>query len=91
MKSGKTKSGFAFTFDERNIDDMRWVEKCAKLESNPMLISEVVTQMLGEEQKERLYKHLENEDGKVPVERFNQEFEEIMTLAGETDDDVKNS
>lgn len=91
MKSGKTSSGFDFEFNEKNIDDMRWIEKLAKLETNPLLIGEVASQLLGDEQKESLYKHLEDEEGKVPVERFNREFEEIMTIASTTDEDVKNS
>lgn len=91
MKSGKTSSGFEFSFDEKNIDDMRWVEKLAMLETNPLLIGEVASQLLGKDQKERLYKFLEDEEGRVPVSKFSEAIEEIMTIASETDDNTKNS
>ena len=58
------------------------------MEANITKLSKVCTILLGEEQKYELYKSLEDERGKVPLEAVNNAIEEIMTKAG---DEVKNS
>lgn len=84
MIEGKTRTGFVFKFDEANANDMRFVETLAKLEDNFLVFPKVITMLLGEEQKEALYKHIEDENGRVPVESMQAEFEDMMSANEET-------
>ena len=88
MRKGKTESGFEFEIDERRLNDMRFMVILRKAQTDALLFVDVLEQMLGEEQMEKLFKHLEDEDGYVPVDATGNIVAEIMTLAG---DDVKNS
>lgn len=83
MKKGKTKSGFEFEVDENVVNDMRLVDAVAEVAdgSNPLAISFVVKTILGDA-KEALYKHVAEEDGRVPVEKINDEVTEIINLLG---------
>lgn len=78
MIKGTLKSGFEFEYDETQLDDMRFLDLLAGVEENPLLFSQISTMMLGKEQKEALYKHLEDENGRVSAEAFGQAIGEIM-------------
>ena len=80
---GKTASGFAFSVDETVLDDMRVVDAIAEIESgaNPAAISTLLNRILGKEQKERLYEHIE-ENGRVPVKKTVDEIVEIFQALG---------
>lgn len=88
MRRGKTESGFEFEIDERRLNDMRFMVSLRKAQTDALLFVDVLEQMLGEEQMEKLFKHLEDEEGYVPIDVTGSIVAEIMTLAG---DDVKNS
>lgn len=88
MRRGKTESGFEFEIDERRLNDMRFMVSLRKAQTDALLFVDVLEQMLGEEQMEKLFRHLEDADGYVPVDATGDIVAEIMTLAG---DDVKNS
>ena len=88
MLTGKTKSGFEFEIDETVADDMELLEDIAEADKDTTHFPGVLTKILGEDQKKRLYDHLRNENGRVPIEATLSEFTEIMNLAGEK---TKNS
>lgn len=85
---GKTSSGFEFVLETENMNDMRFIDALAEVENNNVLmISEVLTMMLGKAQKNALYSHLADKDGKVSPTLCMNEIREIFDLAG---DNVKN-
>lgn len=97
MKEGITSTGFHYQFDERNLDDMRFVDVLVVVvdEKSSLLdkiagTSKLLLMLLGEDQKEALYKHIgESYGGRVPREDLEKALEEIMSGAGE--DAEKNS
>ena len=83
-KKGTLENGFVYEVDENVLDDMRLVDANAEAEGeNPLKVSKVVTMVLGDEQKERLYKSLENETGRVPVKVAMDALMEIFNRLGE--------
>jgi len=96
MKTGTTSTGFAFSFDEQNANDMRMIEliaisddKDASEFSKLAASSKILELLLGKEQKEALYDHIgkAHEGGRVPVEDLMAALKEIMTAGG---DSLKN-
>lgn len=88
MVKGKTESGFEFEIDETVADDMEFMEMLGEAMEDVFKFPKVIKQLLGEEQKKRLYDHLRSENGRVPIEKTSEAFTEIMNLAGES---LKNS
>lgn len=88
MIKGRTESGFEFEFDEKKLQDMRFIRLMRKADENPLYMDDLVVKMLGEEQTEAFYKHLETKDGRVPPEAVGEGIVEIMNAAG---DEIKNS
>lgn len=86
MVSGETKSGFAFCVDKTRANDMRYLELIAKATNDVSYLPSVVRHLLGDEQTDALYKHVETEDGRVPVDVIEEELAEIMNA----DEDLKN-
>lgn len=84
-KKIETKSGFKCTIDDKVLDDMRTVEMIAYLDDNPLLLPRLIAKILGEDGKEKLYKHLENKEGRVPVSSLEPEMAEIVEQLGEED------
>ena len=83
-KRGELANGFKYEVDENVLDDMRLVDAIAEAEGeNPLKVSKVMTMVLGKEQKERLYKHLENESRRVPVKMVMDALMEIFEAMGE--------
>lgn len=90
MKNGITSTGFEYEFDERNLDDMRFVDVLTVVvdDNSSMLdklsgISKLLTMLLGEEQKKALYEHIgKSYDGRVPRDALENALEEIMNGAG---------
>lgn len=83
MKNIETKSGYKCKIDPTALDDMRFLELVAGLDENPLLMPKFLSMFLGDKQKEKLYKHLETKDGRVPMEALQSELAEIMEQAGE--------
>ena len=82
MKTGKTSSGFEYEIDERSLDDMRILDMVVEVaEGDLTKLSPIVSKVLGE-QKEKLYKHLEDEDGRVSIEKVRNEITEIFSQSG---------
>lgn len=96
MRKGTTSTGFAFSFEETNADDMRLVDALALIMSDETDSFQSITAastaaelLLGKEQKRALYAHIgKSWDGRVPPTELIRELEEIMS-SGE--DAEKNS
>lgn len=87
MLKGKTKSGFEFSIPDEALDNMELIETLAGVDKNPLLLPRLVTQLLGEDQKQELYDHLRTDSGVVPVTKVSDEIMEIF----QSDQQVKNS
>lgn len=88
MRKGETKSGFKFKIDEQNLNDMEFIENLAAAQDDALMFPRVIEQLLGKDQKKKLYDHIRDKDGHVPVEATADIITEIMVIAGE---DTKNS
>ncbi len=78
MTKVKTSSGFECEIDEKNLDDMRLLDLVAEVsEGNTAKLPDIINRVLGDE-KEKLYKHIEDEHGRVPVEKASDEITEIF-------------
>ena len=83
MQKVITKSGFECLVDKKQMDDMELVDKIAEADAGNLLaVSAVIEKVLGKEQKAKLYNHLRNEDGRVPIEKVGEEIVEIITSLG---------
>lgn len=79
MVKGNTKSGFEFEIDENVFDDWELVEKFRAIEKGEdSLVVDVVEQILGIDQKERLKNFIRDKNGKVSVMKMETELEEIF-------------
>ena len=83
MKTVKLTNGFEVKVEPDELNDMYFVEALADIESDVLALPKVMKMMLGEEQKKALYKSLEDENGRVPIEAITDAITEIMTKAGE--------
>lgn len=88
MIDGKTRTGFEYSFNERVVRDARFIEKLSSLTKDDLsALSFVMNRLLGEEQKEKLYDHVaENDpDGIADVTKVNDELEDIIKAVGESE------
>lgn len=86
---GVTPNGFEFCINKRKINDMAFIESLKKLDDDdPVQIVNLFDQILGEDQKQRLYAFCREDDGIIPIEKCADEFAAILQAAG---DDVKKS
>lgn len=88
MLRGTTKSGFEFEIDEARLNDMEFLDALAETQDDVLGFSKVCTMLLGSEQKKRLYDHLRDDRGHVPIEAMKEAVEDIFKSSGE---DLKNS
>lgn len=78
MTKVKTSSGFECELDEKNLDDMRLLDLVAEVSNgHTEKLPEIVNRVLGD-QKEKLYKHIEDDHGRVPVKKASDEITEIF-------------
>lgn len=88
MKAGTLENGFEYKVDEKVFDDMNFLDALEEAnEGDPLAASRMCKLLLGKEQKKELYKRLEKEDGRVPVEDTLNCITEIMIQIG---DEAKN-
>lgn len=85
MKTGKLKNGFKYKIDESVLDDMRVLDALAEVDSgeNPLKISWVIKTVLGEEQREKLYDALKDENGRVPSDAVVDALVEMLSESEE--------
>lgn len=83
MVTGKTKTGFEWSVDERVVKDYRYVRALAKLNKGDntekfLAFDQISTLMLGDK-VEDLITHIENlNDGYAPIEAIGAEITEII-------------
>jgi len=84
-----TASGFTCKVDESKMDDMRLFENIVMIQEDGDTYKklkaslEIMTELLGEEQKEKLYQHLEKTEGKASVMSFRRELTDIFSRISE--------
>lgn len=80
MIGGTTASGFAYSVSKNAFDDMRVLDALTGLIDNddPLAVSRVTMLLLGREQRDALYRHLQREDGTVPAMDVTQALLDIM-------------
>lgn len=84
---GQTKSGFNYEIDTDAMNDMEVVDLMVDMMNEDGKLDELhamvavktlLDKILGKDQKKALYKHLADENGRVPIDKVNTEFVEIM-------------
>lgn len=75
---GTTQSGFNFEILENVLEDYEILELFSESETNPLVITKIITRLFGEEQKNRLLEHCRGEDGIVKVSSIEKEFSDIL-------------
>lgn len=78
MIKGKTKSGFSYVIPEKRLNNYNLLEVLGDLEDNPLLISKVLKLLLGDDQTEKLKKHLADKDGLISMDDMTNEIQEIF-------------
>lgn len=82
---GKTKSGFAYTLRDGFADDMELLELLVEMDDgNPSVLPKVLTRLLGDAQKKKLYDHCRTEDGRVPMSAVAEEVAQIFAAQNAT-------
>ena len=79
----KTESGFECDVNVRALNDMRMLDDLVELDNgNASVYPRIINRLLPPEQKERLYEHIQDEDGVVPIEKFGEELKQIFAAIG---------
>lgn len=79
MVKGRTSSGFEFTADNEQINNAEFLEDYVEMTNgNTSAVFKVIGRILGKEQKAKLYDHIRDEHGNVPVDKLNVELGEIF-------------
>ena len=84
MIEGKTKSGFEYKIEDTAFNDMRVIDLLIDMDNKDagdaiIIMSKVSRLLLGEQQKNELYKAIANEDGSVGMDKFMDEMADILT------------
>ena len=87
MLKGTTKSGFNFELNEDDLDDYELFELIVGVGENQFLLPKLVTKLLGEEQKKRLFDHVRTPDGRVRMTVIDKEITDIFSMSKK----IKNS
>ena len=85
---GKTETGFAFSVDPSLLHNVEFLEGFAEVQNGDGLgVFRLIDQMLGKEQKEKLYEFYQDEKGRVPVDSIRDAIGEMFASIG---DESKN-
>ena len=84
-----TDSGYACSIDREALDDMRIMDALIDLQNGTKMeqvtaLRTIIDRMLGEKQKELLYKHLEDKEGRAGMGMVQRELLYIFTKIGKT-------
>lgn len=93
MVKGKTSTGFVFKLDDDVKDDMELLEYFARFDRGERdLMAIVISKLLGEEQKKRLYDHCRSKKtGRVSAQKVIMEAKEVLDAINASEDEaVKN-
>lgn len=80
---GTTKTGFSFDVDKENLDNMELLEALNEMEENPVVLPSICIMILGKDGKRKLYDHLRDEKGRVPVSAVVEEIKDIFEVFGQ--------
>lgn len=75
---GTTESGFKYSISASKLNNFELLDALYETETNPLLISKVITLLLGDEGKLKLMNHLREKDGTVPIDKLQFEVAEIF-------------
>lgn len=78
MIEGKTKTGFSFSIDVENVQNMELLDAIAEVDTDPRQVPRVLLLLLGKEQKKKLYDHCRDESGRVPFPKVEAEVIDIF-------------
>ncbi len=80
----KTTTGFECEINKDTMNDMEVLDLVVRIdEGDALAYSPFLTKLLGKDNKARLYDHVREEDGRVPIEKVAAEVGEILDQAGE--------
>ncbi len=80
MIKGTTNSGFEYSINEDDLNDMEFIDTLVDIKDNDFTaFSKLATIMLGKEQKQRLYDFLKEREGKVRIDSFVKEMTDILS------------
>lgn len=93
MKKGTLSNGFKFSIKDNSLDDMELLEALAAADKGDVLqFVTVLTKLLGDKQKEKLYESLrDKKTGVVSVTKVGDALLEIIEVAGQEEEEGKNS
>lgn len=81
---GKLKNGFEFDIDEKALDNMELIDAMAEAQDdNPAKFSKAILLLLGKDERDRLYDHIREQDGRVPIQAVSDSFVEIFQALGD--------
>ena len=97
MRRGTTSTGVRYEYDEKRLDDMRFVDVLtvvldpdATLLQKCSSVSTLIGMLLGPDLKAQLYEHIgQRFDGRVPRAELEKALEEIMQDSG-AESELKN-
>ena len=79
MITGKTETGFEFELDDNAVDNYELLEILMDIEKGQSKkMVDAINMLLGDEQKDRLKKHVRETDGRVSTGRMWKEFVNIL-------------
>lgn len=83
MKQIKTQTGFECEIDPIVMDDMEVLDLVVRIEKgDPLAYSDFTNKILGDN-KARLYDHVREQDGRVPMAKIGEEVADILDQIGE--------
>ena len=82
MITGTTSSGFDYSISDEAANDMELFDLFAEADQNPLVLPPLINRLLGPEQKKRLYDHLRDERGIVPIDKVGDELIEMLNGGG---------
>ena len=84
MKKIVLENGLELEVNEQCLNNMELLDALEEMtDGNELAISKVVKLMLGKENRKKLYDHIRDKDGRVPLEIIDKCLTEIMMLLGE--------
>lgn len=79
MITGKTETGFEFELDDNATDNYELLEVLTDIEKGQSKkMVDAINMLLGDEQKDRLKKHVAETEGRVSTARMWKEFVSIL-------------
>lgn len=78
----RTRSGFEYDLETEKLNDMRLIDLLASDEDDITSVSKILTLMFDKKDRERLYAHVSEDDGRVPIDKVSDEIADIFNEQG---------